>query len=304
MRARKLYLGAVVADERYRRDLGDLTPLMRSMVIDGQRQPIVVLDNLQLLAGERRLEAARKLGWETINVITARTLREGVDAIKADWASAGVVEYCLDMRPSERVAQVETLRFLHAREREIPPKDMSRAHRWAYQVEPHLADLLGMSMTIYRLVRLANLTARGIRPYGGRPVTDLDRKLARQAIDDIDSGYGIDAVGSRLRAQLGYGRNSRHPSLPTDEFRVPETRTRHSSAGGVPRRESLQREVATIASLLQTTARRFEKVTQDDRWKAHRDHLPRAVRLTIEESIKRLNTINEQIPALTPKEES
>ena len=53
--------------ERYRRDLGDLGPLAKSMDEVGLLHPIVVNSNGELIAGARRVNAAFLLGWEEIS---------------------------------------------------------------------------------------------------------------------------------------------------------------------------------------------------------------------------------------------
>jgi ParB family transcriptional regulator, chromosome partitioning protein len=58
--------------KRIRQDLGDLAALENSMMKFGQFSPIIIDTNNELIAGHRRLEAARKLGWSTINVYIVR----------------------------------------------------------------------------------------------------------------------------------------------------------------------------------------------------------------------------------------
>ena len=57
--------------ERIRKDMGDIAGLAESMKRFGQISPIVITKNNILVAGGRRLEAARSLGWRTINAVTA-----------------------------------------------------------------------------------------------------------------------------------------------------------------------------------------------------------------------------------------
>ena len=52
--------------KRVRRSLGDLAPLAESLRKHGLLSPIVITANHKLIAGHRRLEAARRLGWQTI----------------------------------------------------------------------------------------------------------------------------------------------------------------------------------------------------------------------------------------------
>ncbi|WP_455383457.1 ParB/RepB/Spo0J family partition protein [Salinispira pacifica] len=54
--------------KRVRKNLGDLTPLVESLKRFGLMNPIVVNDRHELIAGERRLEAAKRLGWRTVAV--------------------------------------------------------------------------------------------------------------------------------------------------------------------------------------------------------------------------------------------
>ena len=57
--------------QRIRKDLGDIPSLAASLKKFGQINPIVITKNNVLIAGERRLEAAKSLGWKTINAVVA-----------------------------------------------------------------------------------------------------------------------------------------------------------------------------------------------------------------------------------------
>lgn len=54
---------------RVRKDLGDLSALKDSMRNYGLMNPITLDQKNVLIAGERRLEAAKQIGWESINAI-------------------------------------------------------------------------------------------------------------------------------------------------------------------------------------------------------------------------------------------
>ncbi|MDR3160797.1 MAG: ParB N-terminal domain-containing protein [Spirochaetaceae bacterium] len=54
---------------RIRKDLGDVSALAASMKRFGLISPIVLTGDNVLVAGGRRLEAARSLGWRTINAV-------------------------------------------------------------------------------------------------------------------------------------------------------------------------------------------------------------------------------------------
>ena len=57
--------------KRLRKNLGDINALADSLKRFGQINPIVINKKNVLIAGERRLEAARSLGWRTINAVVA-----------------------------------------------------------------------------------------------------------------------------------------------------------------------------------------------------------------------------------------
>jgi ParB family chromosome partitioning protein len=67
----------VVTRRRVRRNLGDVTALAESLRKHGLLNPIVVTGENELIAGHRRLEAARKLGWARI---PARVISEEDEA--------------------------------------------------------------------------------------------------------------------------------------------------------------------------------------------------------------------------------
>jgi len=64
-------LNEINVDERkrLRKELGDMSTLMRSMSKYGLLQPVVVDKNYNLLAGYRRYLSAKQLGWSYIDAV-------------------------------------------------------------------------------------------------------------------------------------------------------------------------------------------------------------------------------------------
>lgn len=58
---------------RVRKDLGNLDSLKDSLKRYGLLNPITINSDNELVAGQRRLEAAKQLGWTSINVIVIDT---------------------------------------------------------------------------------------------------------------------------------------------------------------------------------------------------------------------------------------
>lgn len=67
----------VLVKRRIRSDLGNLDELMASMRTHGQLSPILITRDSHLVAGHRRLESARRLGWIDINAV----ILERADAV-------------------------------------------------------------------------------------------------------------------------------------------------------------------------------------------------------------------------------
>src|SRR3984893_17287937 len=99
---------------RYRKDLGDLRGLAESIREVGLLHPVVVTPEGRLIAGQRRLEACRLLGWGDVPVTV-------VDLNQAARGEAHENFVRKDLLPSEIVAlkrAIEPLERREARERQ------------------------------------------------------------------------------------------------------------------------------------------------------------------------------------------
>jgi len=65
----KVPVSSIVVKTRVRRDVGDIESLVDSMRKHGQLSAVVVTARHELIAGHRRLLAAQKLGWESIEAV-------------------------------------------------------------------------------------------------------------------------------------------------------------------------------------------------------------------------------------------
>ncbi len=71
-------IDSVVVRERIRSDLGELEPMMASLRRHGQFSPILITGESELIAGHRRLESARRLGWTSIEAVVVDQCSEEV----------------------------------------------------------------------------------------------------------------------------------------------------------------------------------------------------------------------------------
>ena len=65
----QINIDTIIVRKRARNSLGDLSSLMESLTRYGQLCPILISRSSVLIAGNRRLESARRLGWKSINAI-------------------------------------------------------------------------------------------------------------------------------------------------------------------------------------------------------------------------------------------
>ncbi len=65
----RVRIDSVIVKKRVRRELRDVEPLMESMRKYGLLNPIIINRRNELLAGERRLTAAQRLGWNAIDAV-------------------------------------------------------------------------------------------------------------------------------------------------------------------------------------------------------------------------------------------
>src|ERR1700681_3964517 len=94
---------------RYRQDPGDLKTLAQSIAEVGLLHPVVVTHEGRLIAGQRRLEACRELGWADISVTV-------VDLYRAARGEAHENFVRKDLLPSEIVALKRAIEPLERRE--------------------------------------------------------------------------------------------------------------------------------------------------------------------------------------------
>ena len=151
--------------KRMRHDMGDLAPLMESMSAIGQLQPVVIDDHSRLIAGARRIAAAKALGWDSIEVVTAVT----VDDVHKHLIAERDENTCrLDFAPSEAVAMAEALQPYELKEAERREREHAGRPKKGAEVAPisgkgksrdKVADSVGMGRTALKqateVVRLA-----------------------------------------------------------------------------------------------------------------------------------------------------
>lgn len=247
-------LADIRVEGRHRKELGDINSLMRSIEEIGLIAPVVVTRDGRLIAGERRLEACRRLGWASISVVCPGNLTDAASLLKAERDENTCRK---DMLPSELAALAEALHGIEAQEaRErmaeagrsaAPGRPAERSDPTvggfqsgnAHESREAVADALGMGTTNYGELRNAYTLAND------EAAPAEERELAQQALDQMDQTGSIRSAGKNLRDQLKELRSddsSTDPGLVadgTDEW-IPDPHDRHRTAVQQRRRIALR----------------------------------------------------------------
>ena len=73
----------IIIRNRVRKNLGDLSSLMESLRKHGMLNPVVINSRNELIAGHRRTEAARRLGWRSVEVRIVDS-EDGADLVEME----------------------------------------------------------------------------------------------------------------------------------------------------------------------------------------------------------------------------
>lgn len=104
----QVLISNVKIPDRVRQDTGDLDPLMESLKRCGQLNPITLTREMELIAGFRRLSAARRLGWKMIDA----TVVDGLTELRRLEIEMEENIYRKDFTPEELLEGVKRLEAL------------------------------------------------------------------------------------------------------------------------------------------------------------------------------------------------
>jgi len=193
---------------RYRKDLGDLRSLADSIGEVGLLHPVVVTPEGRLIAGQRRLEACRLLGWAEVPVTV-------VDLYQAARGEAHENLVRKDLLPSEIVAlkrAIEPLERREARARQGSRADLCHPATVAEgqgDARDKIARYLGVGRTtIERAEAVIEAAEEDPDEYG-------------HLVDQMDRSGKVAGAYRRLTVlKQAKELNAAPPELPTGPFQV------------------------------------------------------------------------------------
>jgi ParB-like chromosome segregation protein Spo0J len=196
-------LPQIKVGERHRKDMGDLASLAASMKERGLLQPVAIRPDRTLVAGARRLEAARLLGWDRISVYVADGLEQEIELLLAERDENTCRK---DFTPSEAVAlgrAIEDRERPAARarqnagrpkkedkkEEEISKPNLAGVNGSAGKASSRAAEAVGMSTETYRKAK-AVVEAAGAEPEKFGPL-----------VASMDSSGKVDPAYQQVRGK-------------------------------------------------------------------------------------------------------
>lgn len=167
---------------RHRKDLGDLSGLAASIRERALLHPPAVTPGGRLIAGQRRLEACRMLGWTDVPVTVVSSLTEMQELLEAERDEN---TERLPMKPSEKVALAEALAELErplAKARQGTRTDipgdspgMFEKPRYQREVRDIAAKGAGMSGFTYQRAKAVVQAAEAGDPVAQEALDEMDR---------------------------------------------------------------------------------------------------------------------------------
>jgi ParB family transcriptional regulator, chromosome partitioning protein len=204
---------SIVVGIRHRKDLGDINALMRSIDEVGLLQPVTITPDGVLVCGWRRLEAARRLGLRTLNVWVRSGISDELSHVLAQQAENELRKPLNTLEAARLYREVKLLKEEDAARRQratrfgAPPDSAGRdgeetgPGQWpgpsgSGDSRSEAAQLVVGNNGYHRLEKVGWL--EDVRDDATRPPSV--RKLAAEALDQIEKGGPVDPPYKRVRA--------------------------------------------------------------------------------------------------------
>jgi len=210
-------IASIRVENRFRRQMGDLKPLQDSIQEVGLLHPVVLNADYKLIAGARRLEACKRLGWKEI---PARIVNLHDMALRAEF-DENVVR--LDFLPSEAVAlkrALEPIERQSAEQRRLEGvKTGGRGHKklggnltpsLSGKTRDRLANCVGLSASSLRKAEAIVLAGEQAPERYGDLVEQMDKRY--RSLSWVYRKLQVRQESEKLRSEP--------PAMPSGRYSV------------------------------------------------------------------------------------
>lgn len=285
MEGRKLVemrIESVRVEGRYRRDLGNVESLAKSIAGPaGLINPITVTPNGRLIAGQRRLEACRSLGWDTVPVVVVDGLDEAAAKLVAERDENTERK---EMTVSERIALGQALEELErpladrrqGTRTDRSPSTSGLGHRDVdrsqfAETRDVVGAALGMAGSQYTHAKMV------IKSASDPTLPPEVRKIAKAAQAEMDRTGQI----NRAYEQVRRAKNGEPPLPPKKHDR---------------NRRPLSDVAKEAGWALRKDVERIERVFSDDRYGQNKDQVTAHLRGHLTYAVETLSRLLDQNP--------
>lgn len=198
-------LDEIIVEGRHRKDLGDIAGLAESIAAVGVLQPVLVTEDMRLVAGHRRVEACRLLGWEGIpaTVLDGRSDPGRLLRMESDENTCRK-----EFTPTEAAA------IAAAREALLKPlakARMSEGGKGAQVGQPFRASEASVAGLGYgaETIRKVRATERAATD---EAMPEPVRETAREALAEMDATGKVDGAYQAVKAAMEEHVGDDHPA--------------------------------------------------------------------------------------------
>ena len=198
----ELAIDDILVGQRARKTVGDLGQLQASIEAIGLLHPIVVDEGKRLIAGQRRLEACKALGWEAIAAHVVP-----LDDILRGQCDENVVR--VDFTPSEKDAIAEALK---ERERVAAKKRMMAGKK-----EPHGKFPGGQGASRDKVAKAVGTSARSLKKISEVcEAAKAEPEKYQSLVDQMDKTGRVSGVYKKLQTTQQAEKLRAEPPTPPD----------------------------------------------------------------------------------------
>jgi ParB-like chromosome segregation protein Spo0J len=221
-------IASVKVTDRHRVELGDVSELAASIAMDGLMHPIVITTDCRLIAGHRRIEACKSLGWTEIQATVIEQVTDAAQLLRMERDENTCRK---DMTPSEKISlgrALEELERPKARERQGTRTDLGRelsvrpnetnnlrdSRRRAYDVREDVAPAVGLSTASYSRAKQLVVAAENGDPVAAEQVKEMDRTGKVTAPYEKWKGHKVNRGDEAKSKRDAFGLASEQPIEP------------------------------------------------------------------------------------------
>lgn len=200
---------------RHRTELGDLKPLVDSIAHLGLLQPITITPDGLLICGRRRLEAVRRLGWQTVRVWVRAGISDELTRLVAEHDENATHKPLAPMEAARLFREMRTLMREDAAQRQQatrygapkpaevgsgPGESPEPVSRHALESRVQAAKFVTGRDSHQQLERICEME----RIAADRAHPAAVRKVAEDELAHIRNGGGVDPSWQRVQATITF----------------------------------------------------------------------------------------------------